>query len=785
MRKLKTMLVALLCAVTTIVTLGAVNSFTARADETSDYVYRDTSVISVTANADLPGYPRLELTGVDYKDSNGTYNKDKDYSIIAGLNTFSKIKIDGVAAGAGYDGTLTDPYLNMFDNGTDRFAFKSDAFTAATEIVVEAGCEFPSFALWSGTGNVVYRTTEDTIFKKEGDVWKKQIVFTYSDTSVIGISANADLPGYPRLELTGVDYKASNGTYNKGKDYSIIAGLNTFSKIKIDGVAAGAGYDGTLTDPHLNMYDNDTDRFAFKSDAFTTATEIVIEAGCEFPSFALWSGTGNVVYRTTEDAMFKKEGDVWKKQIVFTYSDTSVIGISANADLPGYPRLELTGVDYKASNGTYNKGKDYSIIAGLNTFSKIKIDGVAAGAGYDGTLTDPHLNMYDNDTDRFAFKSDAFVSASEIVIEEGCEFPSYALWSGLGATVYKTTETVTFRKVGDGWYRVYTATFVDEAGNKLGENTFTLADADLVYPDYETEVGYDYTWTGNEIKAENITVTLKKTIKTFDVKIGDAEAVKYNYGTTIEKPETDPEKAADAEYTYTFAGWFNGEEKWDFETDTVTDNVTLAARFDKTAIIYTLIYKNYRGTETTVEFTTLTRAEKLAELKALLHENDEQFIYENNFPDELPLENGKVYEEKRTIRKYTVIIGDNAPVQVDYGSLITRPADPVKEEDEEYTYRFIGWYNGEIEWQFENYVVYEDVTLTAKFEAVRKEPESTSDGSSESETAGSFEESGSYDGSTSGSGTTNGCFGSVASGLPFVSILLFAGAMIIKTKKND
>ena len=644
MRKLKTMLVALLCAVTTIVTLGAVNSFTARADETSDYVYRDTSVISVTANADLPGYPRLELTGVDYKDSSGTYNKGKDYSIIAGLNTFSKIKIDGVAAGAGYDGTLTDPYLNMFDNGTDRFAFKSDAFTAATEIVVEAGCEFPSFALWSGTGNVVYRTTEDTMFKKEGDVWKKQIVFTYSDTSVIGISANADLPGYPRLELTGVDYKASNGTYNKGKDYSIIAGLNTFSKIKIDGVAAGAGYDGTLTDPYLNMYDNGTDRFAFKSEAFSSATEIVIE--------------------------------------------------------------------------------------------------------------------------------------------EGCEFPSYALWSGLGATVYKTTETVTFRKVGDGWYRVYMATFVDEAGNKLGENTFTLADADLVYPDYETEVGYDYMWTGNEIKAENITVTLKKTIKTFDVKIGDAEAVKYNYGTTIEKP-ADPEKAADAEYTYTFAGWFNGEEKWDFETDTVTDNVTLAARFDKTAIIYTLIYKNYRGTETTVEFTTLTRAEKLAELKALLHENDEQFIYENNFPDKLPLENGNVYEEKRTIRKYTVIIGDNAPVQVDYGSLITRPADPVKEEDEEYTYRFIGWYNGEIEWQFENYVVYEDVTLTAKFEAVRKEPESTSDGSSESETAGSFEESGSYDGSTSGSGTTNGCFGSVASGLPFVSILLFAGAMIIKTKKND
>ena len=67
MRKLKIMLIALLCAVTTVVSFGVVKSITAKADETSDYVYADTSVISVTANADLPGYPRLELTGVDYK----------------------------------------------------------------------------------------------------------------------------------------------------------------------------------------------------------------------------------------------------------------------------------------------------------------------------------------------------------------------------------------------------------------------------------------------------------------------------------------------------------------------------------------------------------------------------------------------------------------------------------------------------------------------------------------------------------------------------------------------
>ena len=149
----------------------------------------------------------------------------------------------------------------------------------------------------------------------------------------------------------------------------------------------------------------------------------------------------------------------------------------------------------------------------------------------------------------------------------------------MGSTVYRTTETCKFKKVNDGWYKVFVATFVDESGNALGASEFTVADETLVYPEIEKEVGYDYTWTGNEIKAENITVTLTKTIKKFDVKIGDAEAVKYNYGTKIEKP-ADPEKEEDDEYTYTFKGWYNGETEWNFETDVVTENVTLVAKFD-------------------------------------------------------------------------------------------------------------------------------------------------------------------------------------------------------------
>ena len=594
--------------------------------------------------------------------------------------------------------------------------------------------------------------------------------YVYADTSVISVTANADLPGYPRLELTGVDYKVSNGTYNKGKDYATVAGLNTFSKIKIDGVAAGAGYDGTLTDPYLNMFDNSTDRFAFKSDAFTTATEIIIEAGCEFPSFALWSGTGTTVYRTTEDVTFKKVDGMWKKTIVYTYENTSVTGVSVNGDLLSYPRLELDGVDYKNSNGTYNKGKDYATVAGLNTFSKIKIDGVAAGAGYDGTLTDPYLNMFDNSIDRFAFKSDAFVSASEIVIEEGCEFPSYALWSGMGSTVYRTTETCKFKKVNDGWYKVFVATFVDESGNALGASEFTVADETLVYPEIEKEVGYDYTWTGNEIKAENITVTLKKTIKTFDVKMGDGEMKKYNYGAKLEKPE-DPEIPAEEGYEKTFKGWFNGETEWNFETDIVTGNLTLTAEFDKKVIEYKAKLTLADRTEKEFSYTIENRSEKLAEVKKFLGTNDARYTYTNDLPTELPLINDATYTETRTVNKYSVTIGDNAPVDIEYGTMLKKPeTDPVKEEDDEYTYTFKGWYNGETEWNFETDVVTENVTLVAKFDSVKKETESGSD---------------SGDGSITESGTSEGCFGSAVSGISALSVLVVVcAAILIKKKEN-
>ena len=50
------------------------------------------------------------------------------------------------------------------------------------------------------------------------------------------------------------------------------------------------------------------------------------------------------------------------------------------------------------------------------------------------------------------------------------------------------------------------------------------------------------------------------------------------YGEKIEKP-IDPTKPNSSRYEYSFDGWYLGEREWDFERDTVSENMTLTAKW--------------------------------------------------------------------------------------------------------------------------------------------------------------------------------------------------------------
>ena len=53
-------------------------------------------------------------------------------------------------------------------------------------------------------------------------------------------------------------------------------------------------------------------------------------------------------------------------------------------------------------------------------------------------------------------------------------------------------------------------------------------------------------------------------------------------------------------------------------------------------------------------------------------------------------------------------------VSVKEGEKISKPKDPQKSTDK-YTYEFVGWYFGDIAWDFEKHVVTENITLVAKW----------------------------------------------------------------------
>lgn len=74
-----------------------------------------------------------------------------------------------------------------------------------------------------------------------------------------------------------------------------------------------------------------------------------------------------------------------------------------------------------------------------------------------------------------------------------------------------------------------------------------------------------------------------------------------------------------------------------------------------------------------------------------------------------------ITNEEDLIARYTVTFDGANEVIVRDGGKIEKPVDPVKAEDEKARYTFIGWYNGDVEWDFDNDVITEDTNLVSRY----------------------------------------------------------------------
>lgn len=144
----------------------------------------------------------------------------------------------------------------------------------------------------------------------------------------------------------------------------------------------------------------------------------------------------------------------------------------------------------------------------------------------------------------------------------------------------------------------YTLTFVTEAGEAVDSITVTF-DTEIgelpVVPEKEHYIG-KWAIDGAEFDATSIwTVAADKTATavyepaSYVVTFDGANATRVAYGGKVEKP-ADPTKESTVGCEYTFAGWYNGDVKWNFETDTISGDMDLVAKYTESKKLYTVTF---------------------------------------------------------------------------------------------------------------------------------------------------------------------------------------------------
>ena len=153
-----------------------------------------------------------------------------------------------------------------------------------------------------------------------------------------------------------------------------------------------------------------------------------------------------------------------------------------------------------------------------------------------------------------------------------------------------------------------------------------------------------------------------------------------------------------------------------------------------------------------------------------------------------------VIDEETLSPRFTVTFdGENGAIYK-YGEKVKEPADPVREDTEEYTYTFEGWYNGDAAWDFDKDVVVEDINLVAKWTEnpnAKDDPDDSSQDPKPDEDSSSSSGNNSSDkdedssSSSEGNGIWDiyhGCSGTMNLGI--VLPILLCGCIVFRKKDN-
>jgi len=283
----------------------------------------------------------------------------------------------------------------------------------------------------------------------------------------------------------------------------------------------------------------------------------------------------------------------------------------------------------------------------------------------------------------------------------------------------------------------YTVTFDPGIGSFTGErDTITQSvnhGGTAVTPDdSEVVAPIGHTFNGEWSPSDLTNITGDKTFTaqfdkneytvTFDSNEGSAvEDVKALYDTLIDEP-TEPTKTG-----YDFAGWFKDQgltDSWDFETDKVTEDTTLFAKWNGssgTGYKVEHYLEDLGGVGYSLQETENLSGTTGQTANATAKDYD-GFTYDSgvqgtNSSGTISADGSLTLKLFYSRNDYTVSFdadgGTPEPDDqaLDFGSLVTEPSAPSKEG-----HAFDGWFNGDEPWDFdEDTVPAEDITLTAKY----------------------------------------------------------------------
>ena len=193
-----------------------------------------------------------------------------------------------------------------------------------------------------------------------------------------------------------------------------------------------------------------------------------------------------------------------------------------------------------------------------------------------------------------------------------------------------------------------------------------------------------------KITADGVVAPEKKHTVTFQNPDGsEIQSANYAYGDVVTAPAA-PEKAADAQYTYEFAGW-------DVEVvDVVTGAATYTAVYTPTVRSYTVKFVDYNGDELKSE--TLAYGSEVTPPADPTRAADAQFTYTFNGWDAeiVAVEGDATYTAtySTTTNKYNVtwiVEGVETTVQVEYGTTPVFEGTTDKAGNAQFSYTFAGW----------------------------------------------------------------------------------------------